>query len=210
MTTPVEQQAHSQLTEAVTRLRSKEMYRHANDSLSLRVPGMSDFLLLNGDSEECRRQSVDSDSIHAFVYRNRPDAGAVLLGATEASQQLGEMSATPPILFDEQARHIGRTGQVASADDLDCLKTSLRRGSIAAIIGEQCLRIGTTAQRLVFNAELFEKCATAFLIAGSCGRPLRTIPAWVCWIAGRRLQKDKRSAARAFAAGEFPQDTNAY
>ena len=45
--------------------------------------------------------------------------------------------------------------------------------------GAQLIRIGMTADHLIFNTELFEKCATTFVTANRAGKRIHTVP----WIA---------------------------
>ncbi len=66
------------------------------------------------------------------------------------------------------------------------------------------------ADRLVFNTELFEKCAMAFVIAYSSGQRIRTVPAWVRYIASGRLQNDQQKAAECYAQGTIPEGMSAY
>ena len=84
------------------------------------------------------------------------------------------------------------------------------RGGNIVIYGDQRLCFGATPDRIVFNAELFEKCARAWIMARSCGGRIRTIPWWVCRIAGRRLAKDRKRAARELEAGQIPEGMNTY
>ena len=114
------------------------------------------------------------------------------------------------MLFDEQARHLGPVAPSVTAGDLDGLVLAIRNGSNMALYGSQSVRLGMTRDRVVFNAELLEKCAMAFVIAHTTGQSLKTVPRWVCYIAGRRLRKDQQRAADAYANGQIPQGMNAY
>jgi hypothetical protein len=70
--------------------------------------------------------------------------------------------------------------------------------------------LGVTIDRVVFNAELFEKCAQSFILAHLTGRPIRTIPWLIRWIANGRLRRDQRRATAAYAQGQIPTGLNAY
>jgi ribulose-5-phosphate 4-epimerase/fuculose-1-phosphate aldolase len=87
---------------------------------------------------------------------------------------------------------------------------ALNGGGNIAIHGEQCVCIGTTPERVVFNAELFEKCAKAFVVAEASGQRIQKVPRWVRFIADGRLRKDQKRAADSYAAGRIPEGMNAY
>jgi ribosomal protein L39E len=67
-----------------------------------------------------------------------------------------------------------------------------------------------TCERVLFNTELYEKCAQAFLLARASGNRIRRIPLWVRLIANRRLLKDERRAAESYRKGRFPETITAY
>jgi hypothetical protein len=67
-----------------------------------------------------------------------------------------------------------------------------------------------TAKRLALNAELFEKCAKAYVLARAAGGPVHAPAWWARAIAGRRLIKDERRAAARFAQGLPPEDNDHY
>jgi hypothetical protein len=67
-----------------------------------------------------------------------------------------------------------------------------------------------TCERAVFNTELLEKCAQAYVIAKASGTRLRAIPGWVRMIANRRLLHDERNAAARYLNGQLPESTTAY
>jgi ribulose-5-phosphate 4-epimerase/fuculose-1-phosphate aldolase len=200
----------TQLRDAAARLRSKGLFAPGNDRLSMRVPGSDEILIASPEDDKIVSANLAIDSVHATVYRNRPDAGAVLIGTTKWSIAIAALGETPPLLFDEPARHIGAVPPLVSPGDHDALLAAIQTGTNAIFYGPQCIRIGMTRDRIVFNAELFEKCAMAFVLAKSSGTPLQQVPGWVVWIAGRRLKKDQRRAAAAYAHGEIPVGMNSY
>ena len=51
--------------------------------------------------------------------------------------------------------------------------------SNVGVYGAQLIRIGMTADHLIFNTELFEKCATTFVTSNRAGKRIHTVP----WIA---------------------------
>jgi hypothetical protein len=62
----------------------------------------------------------------------------------------------------------------------------------------------------MLNAELFEKCAKAYVLARATGLPMHTLPWWVCRIANGRLKKDQRRATERFALGLLPEEVKGY
>jgi hypothetical protein len=67
-----------------------------------------------------------------------------------------------------------------------------------------------TCERVVFNTELYEKCAQAYVIAKASGHRIGFIPIWVRLIANRRLLKDEQRAAASYRNGFIPEGINAY
>ena len=65
-------------------------------------------------------------------------------------------------------------------------------------------------ERTVFNAELLEKCAKAYVLATCAGLPVGRIPWLVRWIANGRLMKDERQAAAQYAMGLAPVLSTSY
>lgn len=199
-----------QIVDAANRLRSKGLFVPGNDSLSMLIPGTEEFLRISGDNNEPETLPFESDSPHALIYQSRPDAGAVLIGTTTWSVAIGQLGNSPPVMYDEQARHIGKIPRVVSINDYAGLRKAISTGSNVIFYGQQCIRIGMTRDRVVFNAELFEKCAMAFVLASSSGGHIKKIPGWVQYIAGGRLRKDQKRASDAYAVGKIPEGMNAY
>lgn len=198
-----------------TRLRAKGLFGDAGDSLSMRIPGRDAFLLMMPDSADLRQVPFESSGkeaagLHAAIYRSRKDAGAVLVGRTRWSAALSVIGATIPTLFDEQARHIGDAGKPARVGRGSGIPASLKGGANIAIHGDQRICVGTTPNRVVFNAELFEKCAKAFVVARASGQRIHKVPGWVRFIAGGRLKKDQKRAAESYAAGRIPEGMDGY
>ena len=186
--------------------------------LSVRLPGELDFLFLDATASEPRRRSwltpspdaPLSLSIHATVYQLRPDVGAVLSGGGVYSYALADFGGTMPVAFDEQARHLGRMNRPAnSATEHELLET-LRDGANTALVGDLPLCMGVTCHRAVLNAELFEKCAKAYVLASATGQSVTTLPWWVRRIAVGRLRKDQRRALQRFAQGLLPEESRGY
>jgi hypothetical protein len=102
-----------------------------------------------------------------------------------------------PPLFDEQVRHLGLPVRpLGSLSDAQAgiRQRAFQRGANALLVGEQLLCAGVTSHRAVLNAELYEKCARAYVIAAASGNRIRCIPFWVRWIAAGRLRREERRA----------------
>jgi hypothetical protein len=196
------------------RLQLKQLLGGEGASLSLRVPA-SAAMWFGGAREATPRrlplQHQDNEGgeegAHAAVYRARPDVGAIGWGGGSFGIALADFGGTMPQLFDEQARHLG---PMAPATSLDTLARSLqRRGNVLLLQGRP-LCLGTTATRLALNAELFEKCAKAHVLAVAAGGRVHALPWWVRWIANGRMRKDASRAEARFAQGLLPEESKGY
>ena len=134
--------------------------------------------------------------------------GAILVGGGDYARALAALGGRLPILFDEQARHLGALR--GPCDGPEGLAAAIRSGTNLAMVAGRPVSLGMTPQRLALNAELFEKCAKAYGLALVAGGPTPELPFWVRWIAGRRLLKDERRAGERFAQGLPPEDKNSY
>ena len=207
-------QIETMLLKDVARFRAKGLYGNPEDSFSIRVPGRSEFFMVQGADTRLRRSIMDASdgvaALHAHLYRARPDAGALLLGRSPWCTALAALNATIPLLFDEQARHIGKVEASVAAGDLPGLEEAVAGGANVAIVGGQRLCLGVTPERIVLNAELFEKCAKAFVIAHSSGAPVKCLPEKSCRFYIQRMLDDQARAAASLAAGRIPEGMNAY
>lgn len=159
-------------------------------------------------------------ALHAAVYRARPDAGAILTNRQEWGSSLRLLDHPMPAAFDEQARQLGPSvlripeDPVLSADDGPRLTQRTARimmeGANAFLLRDGVLLLGMTPSRVLFNAELLEKCAKAYLLAVASGIYIPPLPFYVRYIAHRRLLKDERRAAASYARGEMPDGFTAY
>lgn len=197
------------------RLRAGALFGAPGDSLSLRIPGREEFLFVTPKRSDpttfpFETTGLEAVDLHATIYRSRKDAGGVLIGQTPWSTALASIGARVPTLFDEQARHIGSAGKPIAVGRHSRLLRALEGGSNVAIYGELRICIGTTPSRVVLNAELFEKCAKAFVIAHAGGDRVRKLPGWVRYIAGGRLRRDQKRAALSYAKGRIPEGMDAY
>lgn len=145
---------------------------------------------------------------HATIYQARHDVGAILVGGGAFGNCLADFGGAMPILFDEQARHIGYMGPPAGAERE--LPRALRRGGNAVLVRGVPVCLGATGTRMALNAELFEKCAKAYTLAKASGARFTLLPWWVAVIANGRLMKDEKRAAQCFASGQLPPESRGY
>ncbi len=205
----------SEQIEAVAeRLEKKGLFGKPGDTLSVREPG-KDRMQLHASSDlrsECIvfGEAVGTAAKHAVVYQQRGDVGAVLLTRSPWAKATGSLDHAFPTLFDEQARHIGPVPAPLDFDDLPQLAKSIALGGNLLLGEDSFMHLGMSIERVTFNAELFSKCAQAYLLARSTKQRVKTIPRWVCYIAGGRLKKDQRVASESYARGERPENVKKY
>jgi hypothetical protein len=125
---------------------------------------------------------------------------------------LAQCGGSLPAIFDEQVRHIGSSGSLKSGQAMyrDMVRKAFRHGANAALLGERLLCLGMTCDRVLFNTELYEKCAQAYVIAKASDSRISRIPPWVRLIANRRLLKDEETASASYRDGRIPEGINAY
>ncbi len=214
-----------QLVDAAHRLQAKSLVGDGTASLSMRVPGQaqmavapkgSAFAGLKPDQVEVVDFGVASgpeQGLHATLYRTRPDVGAIAHLHPRWASALRLVDQPMPGIFDEQVRQLGR-----SLKRLPYSEPALGREAIALLkehdnaflFGDGVLCLGVTRDRVIFNAELLEKCAKAYVLAFATGRKVGTVPLFVREIAHRRMLKDQKKAAAAYARGEVPTGFTAY
>lgn len=183
-------------------------------SLSLRCPNALTMWFGNSATAGPRlvfrneSEAADDARVHTTIYGLRGDVGAIAWGGGQFGTMLAHFGGALPQLFDEQIRHIGI--MPAAVENEIGLAAALAGGANAMMLRGRLLCLGMTARRLALNAELFEKCATAYVLATATGGTLTMIPRWVQRIANRRLARDEKRAAEAFAADRLPIDSNKY
>jgi len=213
---PHETLCAQQLRAARTRLANKGLLK-ADDSLSIRVPG-GDVVFMTetagGDAPHrtlsLRSVTTGAAEMHRLAYVARPDAGAILLNRQQWAAALPAAGGTMPGIFDEQLRQLGWKVTQITPSALSRAHPEMAGGGNAFGMGEEVLCLGMTAERLVFNAELLEKCAKAYVLATATGLGLKKIPWLVRWIATRRLRREQRRAAASYARGELPPRSMGY
>jgi ribulose-5-phosphate 4-epimerase/fuculose-1-phosphate aldolase len=217
-------QIETRLLESCRRLAGKGFLNSPADSFSLRVPGKMEMILTSGLADwrrigiaDLRTASLFSNEgfcgLHASIYRERADVGAVAISSPKGVRLLARFGGQLPPIFDEQVRHIGSNASPLTDEENvhgNMVRKTFRRGSNAALLGERLLCLGITCDRVLFNTELYEKCAQAYVIAKASGNRIGLIPAWVRLIANHRLLKDERHAAECYRNGCIPESMNSY
>jgi len=208
----MEQALHQQWLHLRERLQAKQLLASQHASLSLRVPaGDAMWFGLASDTAPQRmplRAASGEAQLHAAAYGARADVGAIALGGAEFGRCLADFDDAMPQAFDEQARHLGPTGPAAVA--VREVAPALRRGGNVLLVQGRPMCLGMTATRLALNAELFEKCAKAYVLAVAGGGRVRPLPWIVRLVANRRLYKDEQRATQRFAQGLLPEETKGY
>lgn len=196
------------------RLTSKNLLGSSQGSLSLRIPGVAAMWFGHTTDAGPRKISVvgaeasSSVAVHAVVYHSRADVGAVAVGGGTFGRLLAEVGGAMPAIFDEQVRHLGRMSPAVQF--IDDVGRALSGGGNTLLIGDDPICLGMTASRLALNAELFEKCAKAFVLAAATGKPTKALPWVVRLVANGRLMKDERRARERIEQGLLPEESKGY
>lgn len=193
------------------RLQAKHLLAGEGASLSLRIPGTEAMWFGHATDAQPQRMPLrgapPQATAHAIAYAQRADVGAVAIGGGAFGQCLADFGGAMPQVFDEQARHLGPMGPPGG---LANGPAALRgRGNVALVDGRP-ICLGMTAMRLALNAELFEKCAKAYVLAVAGGGRVRALPWIVRLVANRRLGKDQQRAAARFLQGFLPEESKGY
>jgi glutamate-1-semialdehyde aminotransferase/ribulose-5-phosphate 4-epimerase/fuculose-1-phosphate aldolase len=152
-----------------------------------------------------KKASIES-SMHAAVYRHRPDVNVVIHTHQPYASALGLMGKPIPALFDEQVRYLGRGVQIIGYGPSG---TSLLRRKVEAkvtngdnafiLASHGALVMGGDSERALFNVFLLEKCSLAYLLtlmAGDDGAKVARIPLPVREVAFSRLRSDEKELER--------------
>ena len=204
-----------QFESARQRLQDKGLLM-AGSRLSCRVPGTGTYLIGSHGGDGVRELPLEAagesaKDLHRLIYLARPDVGAILLGRQPWASSLPTAGAVMPGIFDEQLRHLGWSVRpVEGLSNLEAARDQLADGANAYTLDDQAICLGMTLERLVFNAELLEKCAKAWLLASASGMPVGKIPWLVRWIATGRLRKDQKRAADHHERGLAPPRSAGY
>jgi ribulose-5-phosphate 4-epimerase/fuculose-1-phosphate aldolase len=223
--------SRQQVVAAARRLTASGHLVATGGNLSVRIPGRAamaitpsnldyqamapeDVCVLDLDLrviEGTRQPSVES-SLHAAIYRERPDVMAVVHTHQPYASALALVNRPIPSLFDEQVRFLGRSVEIIPYGPSG---TFLLRRAVARAVrskanafilqnhGVVCL--GPDLARAELNVALLEKCSLTYLLALCTGAEVTRIPALVREVAFQKLRADQRKAARDDrAAAEEP------
>ncbi len=212
-------EAEEKLLHNMQRLCQKKFFHQDIDLISVLLPGEQALLyvtLKTGPdrlefSERLDQELPDAVSKrlkqHISLYQQRPDAGTIAHLSPQWCGALSQLNEVMPSVFDEPARHIGKSWRVDESDDVVSL---IKQKGNAGTYGNQLLVLGVTQNRMVFNAELFEKCAMAYTLARMSGKKISKVPWWVRLIAGNRLKSDMKKATEKHLSGEDAEELTAY
>jgi ribulose-5-phosphate 4-epimerase/fuculose-1-phosphate aldolase len=214
----------AQLLAGARRLVQKGFLNDRLDSVSARIAGSDEMLLMGGVEDwggvgDAAFSTIPFSSqetvsgLHGAIYLARPDVGAIAISSPRGVRLLAGSGEIMPPLFDELVRHIG----LPSWTPLDAERLSKERirgafsgGANATLLGERLVCLGMTVERVIHNTELLEKCARAYVIAKASGGTVRTIPSWVRLIANHRLMRDERNAEASYENGQAPEMSMTY
>lgn len=194
------------------RLVAKQLLGGAEPALSLRIPG-SDAMWFGGAQDDVPRRIAwrgtpeAGAALHAAVFAARNDVCALASGGGPFGLGLADFGGALPGVFDEQVRHLGRMAPPQAGHGLG---QALAAGGNAVLVQGRPLVLGMTGARLALNAELFEKCAKAYVLAAASGGRIKPLPWIVRYVANGRLMKDQRRAGERVASGLLPEESKGY
>ncbi len=144
--------------------------------------------------------SVES-ALHGAVYQVRGDVNAVVHTHQVYASALSLIKAPIPPLFDEQARFLGRSVNIIpyAPSGTGFLKETVAKhvknhDNAFMMQNHGALVLGPDMQRAIYNVEILEKCAVAYLLALCSGRKISRIPLAVREVAFAKLRGDQKKA----------------
>lgn len=206
---PMQAQLQADWLAARERLAAKGLLQADAAALSLRVPGSD--RIWHGDARDDAPRLIDgpqAGGVAATVFAARPDVCAVVCGGGRFGGLLHAFGGCLPAVFDEQVRHLGRMPAAQSLRP--GWHAALAGGANVLLLDGLPLVLGTTATRGVLNAELFEKCAKAGVLAIAAGGAIEPLPWIVRHVANSRLLKDEARARARVAQGRLPEESRGY
>lgn len=197
------------LCQAAARLAGKGLMK-PGDTLSQRLPELNAFARVElrtlQDVPETVLWTALADSpgdAHHRVYSARADVGAILSGKQVWAATLAQMDRSMPGVFDEQIRHLGlQVQRISRLPEDGGLYAVLSSGANAFALDRHVLCFGMTLEKVMLNAELFEKCAKAYILAAMTGRRIKRIPWLIRYVANSRLRRDEKLATTSHNRGE--------
>ncbi len=157
------------------------------------TPSAKDYLSLTPDEicivnfdltvmEGNLRPSIET-GMHVAVYKNRPDANAIVHAHQTFASVFALIDQPIPPLFDEVLFNVGSI--------IDIIPYALSGSpeliaNVTSKLGNRCncyilqnhgaLSLGTSMEKAYMNMELFEKCAMVYYYALTTGKPVRELP----------------------------------
>jgi ribulose-5-phosphate 4-epimerase/fuculose-1-phosphate aldolase len=160
-----------------------------------------DVCVLDGDLKPLsgeRPASIES-GMHAAIYQARPDVNVIIHTHQVTASAVALLGKNIPALFDEQVRFLGRSVDMVpyGASGTGWLKSNivgkLKNHANAYIMANHgALILGPDPERAMFNVELLEKCAVAFLMAYYTGEQVNQIPLPIREVIFAKLRKDQK------------------
>lgn len=223
-----------ELNDLWNRLEAKGLFQNQRASLSFRIPGEGKMILMAKDSGKKGTLFVSTFSLehpntmfdgkpsfpflpnlirfHAQLLTLRKDVGAIVRFCPPWSSQLHRLDHSLPLVFDEQCRQLGAPVENLPLDLHGNLIANpiLLSGANGFTLGEEVIITSVTREKAIYNSELIEKCAKAYLLAIATGGMVRKIPWFVRFIAKQRLLKDEKKAMEFYQRGERPTGFKAY
>jgi len=190
-------------------------------NVSVRAPGQAalaitpsnfDYLQMTAEDVcvldgECRllagerKPSIES-GMHAAIYQARPDVNVVIHTHQVSASAIALLGKPIPALFDEQVRFLGRSVEIVpyAPSGTGWLKSQIvrklrNRANAYILQNHGALILGPDPERAMFNVELLEKCAAAFLMAYYTGERLTRIPLPVRELIFAKLAREQQHPA---------------
>jgi ribulose-5-phosphate 4-epimerase/fuculose-1-phosphate aldolase len=211
-----------EVVETAQKLTEKGYLMATGGNLSVRIVGQSAFAITPSNYDYMKMVPDDvcvldfdlnvlegqlppsvERSLHAGVYKVRPDVNAVVHTHQVCASALAILDVPIPALFDEQARFLGRSVEIIPYGPSGT--TFLTRRVVKAVKSKNnayimknhgVLCFGHYLERAAHNVEIVEKCAHAYLMALCTGRKVSKIPLPIREIAFLKLRQDQKKAER--------------
>lgn len=207
-----------QIAEAAKVLVQKGFLMATGGNLSMRIPAEKSFAITPSNYDYMKMTSGDicildhklkplegglkpsvESAFHARIYQARPDVNAIIHTHQVYTSALAIMKAEIPSLFDEQVRYLGKTVRIIPyapsgtgmlAKKIGRLVRDHNNAYIMQNHGALCF--GESMQQAIYNVEILEKCAIAYLLTLCAEKKGTRIPVAVREIAFAKLRKDQK------------------
>jgi L-ribulose-5-phosphate 4-epimerase len=207
-----------QIVETAQLLVQKGYLMATGGNISLRIPGKPAFAVTPSNYDYLKMTPADvcildfdlnlldghlkpsvESAMHGAIYQARPDVNAVIHTHQVYASALTLIKAPIPVLFDEQARFLGRSVEIIpyAPSGTGFLKNAVAKhvknhNNAFMMQNHGALVFGHDMERAIHNVEILEKCALAHLLALCTERPESKIPLAVREIAFAKLRADQK------------------